>query len=64
MVRVGFLILGALMWGFVWGSNTTKDELTAQHLLEMQTRLEIEKMNIEMEVMLAKREAEKLCVSH
>ena len=64
MVKVVFFTVTALVLGFVWGSTSTKDELTAKHQLEMQTRLEIEKMNIEMEVMLAKREAEKFCDFH
>ena len=60
MVRLVFFTAVGLMSGFITGANITKNELTEKHLLAMETRLEIEKMNIEMEVKLAQRETEEV----
>jgi|14BtaG_2_1085337.scaffolds.fasta_scaffold02705_13 hypothetical protein len=57
MVRLVFFTAVGLMSGFIAGANITKDELTEQHLLAIEERLVIERMNIEIEVELAERRA-------
>ena len=60
MVRLVFFTVSALVGGFIWGATLTKNTLTEQHLLAMEDRLKIEQMNIEIEVELAKEEANEI----